>query len=245
MQRKEVIRDILKSSWEAVSDLQDLAPREKSNPGDIVTKADLLVTDLAEKKLAEAFPGEQLLCEESPDSHQMIEEDGWSGWVLDPVDGTNNFSRGIPYWAISLAWIENDKPLVGGVALASGEILLSGQEGLSVSSKTQINEGTRIATSNSSSYQKTKENLARYENLPGAWVDCLGSSVAIMVDVARGALDLYQHNGLKPWDNPAGFLLIREAGGVVCDFSGEDASWKNAEVVCGNKQLVEEFLGKI
>jgi myo-inositol-1(or 4)-monophosphatase len=65
-----------------------------------------------------------------------------------------------------------------------------------------------------------------------------------MTDVASGRLDLYHHNGLKPWDNAAAFLIAQEAGAKITDLSGKPTTWLSSEVVMGNTPLVNEFIAK-
>jgi myo-inositol-1(or 4)-monophosphatase len=66
--------------------------------------------------------------------------------------------------------------------------------------------------------------------------------VLIMADVASGRLDLYHHNGLKPWDNAAGFLIVEEAGGKITDLKGQPVTWLTSEAVMGNPALVDAFI---
>lgn len=228
-----------------LADDKSLDISHKQHAGDLVTNVDLRISALAQEYLQAHFPGELLLSEESGESHQLLQDPDFSGWVIDPIDGTNNFARGIKYWAVSLAWIENGRPDVGGVLTAEGQVLLSDQVPRGTSSAESLGPGTRVATSNNLDYQETLNSLDRYHQLPGVWVDCLGSAVSIFADLANGRIDLFQHKGLKPWDNPAGFLLVEQAGGVVVDFSGQRADWRGNEVIAGPTALVEEFLQRM
>jgi fructose-1,6-bisphosphatase/inositol monophosphatase family enzyme len=63
-----------------------------------------------------------------------------------------------------------------------------------------------------------------------------------MADVAAGRIDLYHHNGLKPWDNVAGFLIAQEAGAKLVDLRGNAVTWLSSEIVMGNEQLVDQFI---
>lgn len=106
----------------------------KQHTGDLVTNADLRISTLAQEYLQQHFPGELLLSEEREESHQLLEDPEFSGWVLDPIDGTNNFARGINYWGVSLACIEDGQPVIGGILTAEGQVLISDQGQRRVSS---------------------------------------------------------------------------------------------------------------
>ena len=67
----------------------------------------------------------------------------------------------------------------------------------------------------------------------------------IMTDVAAGRLDLYHHNGLKPWDNAAAFLIAFEAGAKITGLHGQEVTWLTAEVVVGNRALVDQFVTRV
>jgi myo-inositol-1(or 4)-monophosphatase len=115
-------------------------------------------------------------------------------------------------------------------------------EKISVSSQDEI-KGASIATSNSyddeAMARNLKRHLAIYEstsNMP--WTNCPGSGVLIMSNIARGRFDGYHHNGLKPWDNAAAFLLVTEAGGEVYKLDGSAARFTDSAVIIGNPEIV-------
>lgn len=173
--------------------------------------------------------------------------------MIDPIDGTNNFKHGMAYSGISIGYIENGKPIIGGILDPYRDLLYLAKLGqgalcngqlIQVSNQTEFNAGTRICTSNSSAPGGTRANLERFAKLGDVWVDVLGSAVLIMVDIASGKLDLYHHNGLKPWDNAAAFLIAQEAGAKIVDLQGKPISWLSSEVVVGNSELVDLFLAR-
>lgn len=225
----------------------------KSTAGDLVTAADLGSEKVITEIIRQNFPHDVIISEETPEGQELLNEASLSqltGWVLDPIDGTNNFKKGMSYSGISIGYIENGVIALGAVYDPYRDELYLAQKGqgatrngqpVHVGDKAVFDAGTRVCTSNS--YEGgTQANLARYEKLGHVWVDVLGSAVLIMTDVACGRLDLYHHNGLKPWDNAAAFLIAEEAGAKITDLKGAPTTWLTSEVVVGNPSLVDEFI---
>lgn len=225
----------------------------KSSEGDLVTAADLgsekVITDI----INASFPDDLVISEETIQGQELLTQDALptlTGWVIDPIDGTNNFKKGMGYSGISIGYIENGEIMFGAVydpyrkelyVAKKGQGATCNDRPIHVSQKSDFDTGTRVCTSNS--YEGgTQANLARYEKLGHVWVDVLGSAVLIMTDVARGRLDLYHHNGLKPWDNAAAFLIAVEAGAKITNLNGQPTTWLTNEVVVGNPLLVDEFI---
>ncbi len=75
------------------------------------------------------------------------------------------------------------------------------------------------------------------------WTSCPGSGVLILCYVACGRFDAYHHNGLKPWDNAAAFLLVEEAGGVVKRLDGAEAVFTDAAIIAGNSSMIRILSG--
>lgn len=226
----------------------------KSTPGDLVTAADLASEKVIKEVLCAAFPGDLIVSEETREGQELLTNDNLgqlTGWVLDPIDGTNNFKRGMAYSGISIGYIQKGVIVLGVVYNPFRKELYVAEKGkgakrngkaIRVSTKTVFDAGTRVCTSNSYDAGGTQENLARYEKLGHVWADVLGSAVLITVDVASGRLDLYHHNGLKPWDNAAAFLIAEEAGAKITDLQGAPTTWLTSEAVVGNPVLVDGFV---
>ena len=177
-------------------------------------------------------------------------------WVIDPLDGTSNYLRGIPHWCVSIALVDNGEPLHGVVfdplrnelfiaSKGSGAVLEDKR--VRVSERRDL-EGALLCTG----FAPRERARAR------AQLDCLGALLEQAEDVRRtgsaaldlawvacGRLDGYFEAGVQPWDIAAGVLLVREAGGRVCDFRGaalsrmDIAEARGRQVVAGNVKLVE------
>jgi myo-inositol-1(or 4)-monophosphatase len=251
--RKAVLKEVLLACGEAIKKTRDLKIEEKLSSADLLTNADL-ASERAAAKIIHDKTGDELLSEEDPKSHEKAKDPQWSGWVIDPIDGTLNFARAIPYYSVSVAYIENGEPIVGGIFdPVHDEMWLAekdkgatrNEEKIHVSRKESIDSGTRVCSSTSYEAGLTIENIKRYEKLGDVWVDFLSSAALDFAYIADGRIDIFHHNGLKPWDNAAGFLLVKEAGGIILRFDGSDALWHEAEMVAANPALAREFLRKI
>jgi myo-inositol-1(or 4)-monophosphatase len=177
-------------------------------------------------------------------------------WVIDPLDGTSNYLRGIPHWCVSIALVDNGEPLHGVVfdplrnelfvaSRGSGAVL--DDRRLRVAERRDL-AGALLCTG----FPPRERARAKPQ------LDCLnalleqaedvrrtGSAALDLAYVACGRFDGYFEAGVQPWDIAAGVLLVREAGGRVCDFRGASparmdiAEARGRQVVAGNVKLVE------
>lgn len=253
--RLDVIKKAALKAGDAVLeyDPNSVTSTVKSTAGDLVTEADLRSESVIVEIIKSSFPDDLVISEETSQGQELLTSDNLTeltGWVIDPIDGTNNFKRGMAYSAISIGYIEAGVITLGVVydpyrkelyVSQKGQGVTCNSKSVRVSDKPNFDAGTRVCTSNSHE-GGTQANLSRYEKLGHVWVDVLGSGVLIMTDVASGRLDLYHHNGLKPWDNAAAFLIAEEAGAKITDLSGAPTNWLTNEVVMGNPSLVDEFI---
>lgn len=196
-----------------------------------------------------------ILSEEDDESaRKAMYATDFTGFVLDPIDGTYNFKRDMRESAVSIGYIENGEPMCGVVYDPYREELYEAEKGkgaykngeqMNVSAQLDL-AGASIATSNSYNDEAMARNLRRhlviYEKtgiMP--WTSCPGSGVLILAWIACGRIDAYHHNGLKPWDNAAAFLLIREAGGQVHALKGGEANFTENAMIAGNTAIVERL----
>jgi len=179
-----------------------------------------------------------------------------STWVIDPLDGTSNYLHGWPHWCVSIALVENGEPIHGVVFDPLRNELFTASRG----SGAALNE-RRIRVSE-------RKDLAGAMLITGfpprerpriaPQMDCLrgllaeaedvrrtGSAALDLAYVACGRADGYFEAGVQPWDIAAGVLLVREAGGRVCDYRGaaparmDIAEARGRQVVAGNVKLIE------
>jgi myo-inositol-1(or 4)-monophosphatase len=177
-------------------------------------------------------------------------------WIVDPLDGTTNFLHGYPQYAVSIALAVNGvlqagvildvtRECIYGAALGQGA-WLSGAR-LRVSS---INDPSRALLGTGYPFKELGE-LDRYLNqfrriLPAtSGVRRAGAAAIDLADVAAGRLDGFWELVLAPWDIAAGILLIREAGGVVTDLSGQPAGITHGGIVAGNPAIHSWLLDQL
>jgi myo-inositol-1(or 4)-monophosphatase len=174
-------------------------------------------------------------------------------WIVDPLDGTTNFLHGVHPFSISIALKEFDEIVAGVVYEAGGmETFTAWKNGGSWLNGKKIRVSRAINLSNSliatgfpykdftrlSYYINCLEHLFR--NTQG--VRRMGSASIDLAYLACGRFDGFFEYGLNPWDVAAGTLLIREAGGKVSDFSGNEKDVNGNEIVAANNLVYSEFL---
>lgn len=226
---------------------------EKEGRANIVTAADLASEKIIMELITKYFPQDHILSEETestiadPLSSEHL-------WVIDPIDGTSNFRYQRHYSAVSIGYLE--KGVIKAAAVydpfrdeffyaEQGQGATVNDQPLTIGSQTELGKAT-VASDNSYYPAGTERNLRLLLKLkPTPWVLIKGSAVLTMCEVAAGRIDVYIHTFVKPWDNAAAFLLVREAGGVVKDFQGNDAAFTSHEVVVGNEALVIECLQQL
>lgn len=198
-----------------------------------------------------------------PDSAFLGEEGGALGkgrtlWVIDPLDGTSNYLHGLPHWCVSIALVENGEPQHAVVfdplrnelftaSRGSGAVL--NDKRIRVGERKTL-EGALLATGfhpRERSRAPAQLECIRQLMMQGGIEDIrrTGSAALDLAYVACGRIDGYFEAGVKPWDIAAGALLVREAGGKVCDYRGAaTAAIRNhdsdsRELVAGNLRLAE------
>lgn len=113
---------------------------------------------------------------------------------------------------------------------------------IKVSGQKDLTKAT-VATDNSYIGNETKENLSLFLSLPSIpWITIKGSAVLTMCEISCGRIDLYFHAFLKPWDNAAAFLIVKESGGIIKGWKGENINFLSPKAIVGNRELVYQFL---
>lgn len=253
----EIMKQAARAAGLFMINATDREHTEKTNAKDFVTVADIKSQDILRDLLKKSYPDAVILSEEDDATARkaMFAAD-FTGFVLDPIDGTYNFKRDMKESAISIGYIENGQIQRGVIYDPYKDELYETEKGngafcngvtIHVSDQAAL-AGASIATSNSyddaAMARNIKRHLGIYEKTSTMpWTSCPGSGVLIMAWVACGRIDAYHHNGLKPWDNAAAFLLVREAGGEVQTLEGEQASFTSATVLTGNPHVVQALRG--
>lgn len=214
----------------------------------LVTEADLLSEKMILQIIREEFPGHGILSEEAGASREGAEYT----WIIDPLDGTNNYYFGIPLFCVNIALSRR-----GEVVLGVTYDPMRNETFYSVKGKGAHLNGKRIRVSSVKKLAKAsagvdlgynaERSLDLLDIATGLWpqIHCLrltGSSSLGLAYVACGRFSLYFHKYLYPWDVASGLLLIREAGGEIIRYDGKQASIDDAAIVASNPALLREFL---
>jgi myo-inositol-1(or 4)-monophosphatase len=230
----------------------DLIEVETKGANDFVSEVDRASEKEIIYHLSKAYPDHAFLGEEGGSSGNPDSE---YRWIIDPLDGTTNFLRGIPHFAVSIA-CEYQGKIEHAVVLdpiRREEFVASRGRGA------QLN-GRRIRVSKLASLDNALLGTgipfrARQSEHIGAYTDSLeklasscagirraGAAALDLAYVAAGRLDAFWEIGLSPWDIAAGSLLVREAGGLVADFNGEATYMDSGNIVCGNPKCFKAVL---
>ncbi|MCS7182915.1 MAG: inositol monophosphatase [Thermoanaerobaculum sp.] len=169
-------------------------------------------------------------------------------WVVDPLDGTTNFVRGFPHFAVSVALMEGAEVLVGAVYDPMRDELFTAARGLGA-----FRNGTRVRVSRhgtlEGSFLTTGFPFRMGKVLPiylaifsevfphAAAIRRPGAASLDLAHIACGIFDGFFEFFLSPWDLAAGVLLVREAAGVVTNLDGGEDLWTQGNVVAGNPQV--------
>ncbi|MES2504410.1 MAG: inositol monophosphatase family protein [Myxococcota bacterium] len=224
---------------------------EKKAAFDLVTDADKASNDLICRRLMEAFPTSKILAEESTSPQPSPLNGEGVLWIVDPIDGTTNYARGMPHAAVSIGAYDlaSQELLVGCVFnpfinecfwAAKGEGAYLNGERIHVSTINQLSDAV-VATG----FFNTGDLTFETSNLPEAYrfiQSCLGlrRAGAASLDlcwVAMGRLDMYWEKGLKAWDLAAGALIVQEAGGKLSNYQDEKLDIFQGTVLASNGHL--------
>ena len=231
---------------------------EKS-ANDFATETDRDVERHIAEAIAAAFPGDVLLGEEGGEQVLGVGAPTHVRWIVDPLDGTYNFVHGFPYIATSIA-IEADGVVQCGVIgnPLTGEIFSAGlgvgawrhpaerdhPEQLSVSTCVSLHRalvGTVLPSGTHPSFATVFPAWTAIAQAAGS-VRRTGAAALDLAQVASGGMDGFFVMSLAAWDAAAGALLVREAGGRVCDFDGGDQFLRTNQVIAGNTAVVADMI---
>lgn len=221
--------------------------REKSH-ANFVTYVDEQSERQLIEGLVDLLPGSGFIAEESPDLQA-----GELTWIIDPLDGTTNFIHNIPVYSISIALRENEKIILGVVyEVGQREMYWTWRDApsrmngkvITVSAAETLNDSLFATGFPYFDYSRLDEYLGFFRFLMQhtRGIRRLGSAAADLAYVACGRLDGFYEYGLSPWDVAAGSLLVKNAGGVVCDFSGAENFLFGKEIIATNGKVHQRFL---
>lgn len=218
---------------------------------DPVTESDFQSQALIIRTLAQAFPDHHFLAEEAGTPENQGTSDGC--WIIDPLDGTVNFSHNFPVFAVSIAFQWQGAVVYGVVydpmrdelfEAIRGQGAWLNQQPIQVSGIDDLDRAL-VATGFPYSVTDRLENtMERFRRMVARaqGVRRPGSAAIDLCYVAAGRFDGFWEEGLKPWDTAAGVLIVQEAGGRLATFDGLPFHLSAQNVVASNALLHDQIL---
>ena len=220
---------------------------------DIVTEVDKHSEQEIIYQIQKAYPDHSILSEEC--GH--IEGNHFT-WIIDPLDGTNNYVHGFPHFAISIAVKVEDRLEIGLVYDPIRNELFTAARGQGAhlnNRRIRVSECKKLenALIGTGFPYKKKQHIKPYLNvfesifLSASGIRRAGSAALDLAYVAAGRLDGFWEASLNEWDMAAGTLLIQEAGGMLSDFQGETNYLFTGNIIAGNPKIhksIQELLKK-
>ena len=222
---------------------------EKKGLNDFVSYVDKGAEKIIVARLRSLLPQAGFITEEGTEKT----DDNPLKWVIDPLDGTTNFIHGMPFFAVSIALLMNEEPLIGVVyEINQDEMFMAVKDGGAFlnGAAIQVSEAKTVADSLLGTgfpyydYHLLDEYLALFKHLMkhSHGIRRPGSAATDLAYVACGRFDGFYEYSLSPWDVAAGVLLVREAGGIVTDFQGKDEAIFCKQIIATNPYVHTEFL---
>lgn len=267
MERRDVIRPntqsaTLKAVIAAVKLVaaEEIMPRylkvahQRKGDGSLCTEADVAAQEALTRKL-QAIINVPVIGEEMSETQQRTHwsEGGQGGWCIDPIDGTSNFVRGVPYFAVSVALIRDGRSILGVVHDPVTKETFSAERG-----RGAYLNGSKLvshSTVNSLNHALVNIDFKRLRNPLSSQLVChppyasqrtFGASSLDWCYVAAGRVDAYLHGGQKLWDYAAGSLVLEEVGGHFCSLEQDDFNqsdiWQRSVVAALNDTLFDEWI---
>ena len=221
-------------------------------PGDFVTVSDKKVEKILIDELQRARPNYSILSEEIG----LIKKDEEFKWIIDPIDGTANFLHGIPHFGISIG-LEHNKEIICGIIYdpiknemffaekGNGSYLNDQRMRVSARSKLMdciIFTGGPRFESNDEDKKLSLKEYEKFSSKVGTPLRKMGSASLDMAYVAAGRCDGFWQRNLNYWDIAAGIILVKEAGGFVTDFNGNDKYIENKNILVTNSKINEQMI---
>ncbi len=222
------LEEIVRESGRRVRSDHDFTVNTKGSRENLVTSADVENERFLKKKLLDLLPGSAFMGEEGDEA--SLKDSEWV-WIVDPIDGTANFSRGIPLCAVSVALFRNAEPYAGFVLNPFSDTLYSavlGQGAFKDGAPIRVSDRSFEDSILSTAYCCYRKDLAQScfevsEILYPMINDIrrIGTAALELSLLAEGACELYFEIRLSPWDHAAALTILKEAGGCFTGIGGD------------------------
>ncbi|MCH2177783.1 MAG: inositol monophosphatase [Mariniblastus sp.] len=232
---------------------KDFETNTKSHPEGtegLVTQADIAAEQSIIRIIQEAFPDHAIMAEESAQSP----DDSEHLWVVDPLDGTNNFAHGIPHFAVSIAYCYQRQPICGVVydpirndwfVAEQGRGAWHNRKQVQVNSQHSLAETMVAVGFYYDRDEMMRTTLSAISDFFGQGIHGIrrmGAAALDIIHVGTGQYGVYFEYTLSPWDFAAAWIFLLEAGGQITDGKGNELCLKRSSVLATNRLLFSEAL---
>ena len=210
----------------------------------LVTDIDKRSEEMIIRRIREHFPDHGILAEESGST----DRDAETIWVIDPLDGTTNFTHGLPIFCVSIGVMHRGELTAGVVYDPNHDEMFTAEKGkgawlngnrMRVSGQSKL-MSSLLVTGFPYTIRENPYNAIEHFNtflVSSQAVRRLGSAAIDFCYVAAGRFDGFWEVSLNPWDMAGGVLIVREAGGVVTDFTGKGWKLEGKNVLATNGKI--------
>jgi myo-inositol-1(or 4)-monophosphatase len=217
----------------------------------LVTQADLDAEQAVTELLLAEFPRHSLLREEGGD---LGDRDATHLWVIDPLDGTNNYAHGMPHFSVSIAYLIDGEPQAGVVYDPLRHEMYTALRGVGawlndrpivVSTRATINQSlitTGFYYDRGAVMERTLQSIHALFTRNVRGIRRTGGAALDLAYVAAGRFEGFFEYRLAPWDFAAGWLLVQEAGGLCFDRFGDPLALPARSIIAANRMVAQELL---
>jgi myo-inositol-1(or 4)-monophosphatase len=213
----------------AIEELHNVS-RIMKTPTELVTEADPMCQEIIIRHIRKSFPGHGVLAEEGPQGSMLVEppsdqNDIW--WIIDPIDGTNNYAHGLLCFCVSIGVFHKGNPVVGVIYDPTTDSMFTAAQDIPTccnnrpihASQDPISRfaGFAVDSHFDAAVESAVHQVTRITRLR-----CLGSTALHMAYVAKGSMIGALIISAKLWDIASGVLLVQQAGGIVTTLDGKE-----------------------
>jgi myo-inositol-1(or 4)-monophosphatase len=239
----------LKQNLGKVREINLKSGQERNLVTEIDKKSEALIVSI----IRQHYPNHDILAEESGSEHGRQSD---YRWIIDPLDGTTNFTHSLPIFCVSIGLEKKGEIIAGTIYDPNFEELFTAEKGrgaflngrrLRVSQTPTLKQSLLVTGFPYNVPDNPDNCIEHFVNflLAGQGIRRMGSAAIDLAYVAASRYDGFWEVNLNPWDMAAGVVLIREAGGKITGFKGEDINIYGKQVVASNGIIHDEMINLI
>jgi len=247
-----MVKACRKASKTIIRDFGEIEKLQVSlkGPGDYVTASDKKVEEILINELRIARPDYSILSKEIG----LIKNNKEFKWIVDPIDGSANFLHGIPHFGISIGLEHNNEIICGIIYDPIKDEMFFAEKGngaflnnqrLRVSARSKLKECiifTEGPRQEAKDRELSLEEYKKFSLIVDTPIRKMGSAALDMAYVAAGRSDGFWHRHLNYWDIAAGIVIVKEAGGFVTDFKGNNEYIESKNILVTNSRINNEMI---